>query len=193
MSLWRRILVERRTVVIPVAVLLAINVVVLIAVVLPLQQSVASAQEEVYASSMALTAAKAEEKRAEHAAAQGTQADRDLRQFYAEILPVDFIRARDGVQFWVASTARSLGLQHTGIETSRPTEVRDSRLRRVTAKFTLRGDYNNIRRFIYAVEAAEEFLIIERVQLAQPGVQQPTSTILEVDLDLATYFVGGGA
>ena len=66
--------------------------------------------------------------------------------------------------------------------------VRDSRLSRAFSTVTLVGRYANVRRFLYAVETATEFIVVERV-----GVEEATSPgasgNLEVSLMVATYFL----
>jgi Tfp pilus assembly protein PilO len=191
-SLWRRILVERRSVIVPLAVFLAANVVALMAAVMPLQRSVAGAMDKRNEAYARLNTAKADLADIERAAGAKRQAADDLQTFYEKTLPPTSSAARNQVQFWPEKTASSLGLKYTSIETTPPTEVRDSRLSRVTSRFTLRGDYSNIRKFVYAVEAAEQFLIIDKISLAQMGSQQTNSSTLEFEVTIATYFLGGG-
>jgi Tfp pilus assembly protein PilO len=55
---------------------------------------------------------------------------------------------------------------------------------------TLRGRYADIRRFLHAVESADQFLVVERVELAQSTATTPANTgILEVSLLVSTFFV----
>ena len=48
----------------------------------------------------------------------------------------------------------------------------------------LQGDYEGIRRFIYALETAPEFVIIDDVSLAQAEANKP----LTLTLELSTYY-----
>lgn len=190
-SLWRRILVERRAVILPVVALVAINVVVLVAVVLPLRHSVATAQDDRNASYARLGNAKANRTLAEKEAASTKDASAGLQRFYADILSTNQAKATNAAQFWTSQTARALGLQYITIETT-TTPVRESKLVRVTSRFTIRGEYASIRKFIYAVEAAEEFLIIDKIKLAErAAMQQQNSNLLEFELFITSYFVGG--
>ena len=50
------------------------------------------------------------------------------------------------------------------------------------------GDYTNIRKFLYDVETAEEFVIIEEVGLSQLENVRG-GDLLELELKLATYFL----
>jgi Tfp pilus assembly protein PilO len=70
--------------------------------------------------------------------------------------------------------------------------MHESRLQRVSCHLTLKGDYQDIRRFLYNLETAQQFIVVEKVELAQQGnSQQNTNGQLEVGLDVATYFLGG--
>jgi Tfp pilus assembly protein PilO len=190
-SLWRRILIERRSVIVPLAIFLAANVIVLMAVVLPLRRSVAGAEDRRNEAYAHLNVAKAELADIERAAGAKKKASEDLQTFYEKILPPTSSAARNEVAFWPEKTAQSLGLKYTSIETTQPTEVRDSRLWRVTSRFTLRGEYPNIRKFVYHVESAQQFLVIDKITLAQTGSQQMNSSTLEFEIGIATYFLGG--
>jgi hypothetical protein len=192
MSLWRRVLIERRSIVLPLAAILAVNVAVLLAIVLPLRQSVAGMQDERYSVSVQLGAARRAQTGAEQAASSKRQASEGLDKFYAQILASNYSSASKAVSRWPFRTAQALGLTYTGIDTTNPTEVRDSRLMMVTSKFSLRGEYANIRKFLYAVEAAEEFLVIDKVKLAQPTAQQANTPALGFEISIKTYYLGDG-
>jgi hypothetical protein len=189
MSLWRRILVERRSVVLPLAVLLAANVVVLMAVVLPLRQSVAGATDAKFTSSTNLSNARKDLAEAEKTAQSKKQATEGLQKFYDQVLSSNYQTAMHSVSFWSGDAARGLGLTPIAIETSHPTEIRDSRLMQVTSRFTLRGPYSAIRKFVYTVEASEQFLVIDRIKLAQPGAQQ-NSQNLEFEVTITSFYLG---
>ena len=64
-----------------------------------------------------------------------------------------------------------------------------SSLSKLTTTYTLTGDYRNVRKFIYAIETAPEFIIIENVGLTSPGEQQGRG--LGMTLAIATYFRAG--
>jgi Tfp pilus assembly protein PilO len=189
-SLWRRIFQERRTILLPLAALVLANVGVLILGVLPLRQSVAGLRDERRTAAFDLNLAKLLEKQARNARESKERADVELKKFYADVLPGDFSSARRLVAMqFLANTANEAGLTFERGQ-AEPVDLRDSQLQRVTAKVTLRGDYSNIRKFLYAVETAPEFVIIERVALAQASNQQSNrSEALDVTLDVATYYL----
>jgi hypothetical protein len=68
--------------------------------------------------------------------------------------------------------------------------VKDSTLSKLTTTYSLSGDYRNVRKFIYSLETAPEFLILENVGLTSGGEQQPNRS-LAVNLAIATYFRSG--
>jgi len=193
MSLWRRIYLERRAVVLPLALVLASNVAVLALGVLPLRQHVASLQTEQSDAAHNLLLARSAEKRAKDAMASKQVADQQLRQFYSEILPVDYSAASKLVGDFLQGRARESGLvmQRAQAELA---DVKDSQLKRVIGKVTLRGDYQNIRKFLYAVETAPEFVIIDRMTLNQASDAKASSSgALEITLDVTTYYLPPGA
>ena len=84
-----RVIADHRRWLIPVGVVLAINVIVLMAVVLPLRQSVQSGSSRAEASAQSLREAMADFKDAEATRDGQTQASADLVRFYADVLPAD--------------------------------------------------------------------------------------------------------
>ena len=87
--------------------------------------------------------------------------------------------------FKVSELARDANLtQGRGIAT--PSRQRDSALGKLTVEQTLIGQYRDIRQFIYELETAPEFLILENVALAAQGGEG--STALRLDVRVATYY-----
>ena len=188
MSLWRRVYHERRAVVLPLLVILAANAAVLALGVFPLAADVASLQTDARNASTNLMRARLAETQAKGAAASKQRADQELRKFYSEILPENPTGARKIVSF-LQHTATGAGLEFQRISLEQ-SEVKDSQLEKMSGKVTLSGEYQNIRRFLYEVETAEEFVVIERVGLAQASDLRSANTgRLEVTLDLATYYL----
>jgi Tfp pilus assembly protein PilO len=190
MSLWRRVFQERRTILLPLVVVVLANVGVLVLGVLPMRQSVAGLREERTQAAFNLSLARLIEKQAKNARGSKERADVELKKFYTEYLPGDFSSARRLVAMqFLADAAKEAGLTIQRGQ-AEPSDLKDSQLQRVTAKVTLSGDYNNIRRFLYAVETAPEFVIIERVALAQASNQQSSKgDALDVTIDVATYYL----
>lgn len=187
MSLVRRVFKERRALVLPAVVFLLANVAVLALGVFPLERSVAGLKEgEVEALAARGQALKVE------AAAKAAQQSRDraegeLRKFYGQILPADVQAASQLTYSWLDRVAKESGVEFAR-STFKEDEMRESRLKRWTAKAKLVGDYANVRKFLYAVETAEEFVIIEEVGLSQFEATRG-GELLELELSLATYFL----
>jgi len=191
MSLWERIYRERRGVVLPLLVVLVANIAILLFGVIPLAGNVAGLHNDASNATLSMNRARLSERQARDARASKERADLDLRKFYSETLPADLPAARKLiVGSFLQQTARDVGLtfQHGSIEES---DVKDSQLHELSGKVTLVGDYPNIRKFLYAVETAKEFVVVERVALAQATDLKASNTgALEVTLDVATYYVG---
>ena len=83
----------------PLAAFLAVNVVVLVAVVLPLRESVAGMADERNRAYAALGAAKQAQADAERAAMSKRQASEGLQKFYDTILATDVASAVNAVRF----------------------------------------------------------------------------------------------
>lgn len=179
-----RVVADHRRWLIPVGVVLAINVIVLIAVVLPLRRSVESGSIRADASAQALRVAMADLKEAEATRDGQTQASADLNRFYADVLPSDFATARRMTGLKLAQLARShdVGFQNgaAGTET-----LRDSTLERLHVNYALNGNWDDIRQLIYDIETGPDFIVIDNVQLAE-GSQ--ANAPLSLTLDLSTYY-----
>ena len=183
-----RVIAENRRWLIPVGLVLAINVIVLIAGVLPLRQSVQSAAARADASAQSLRDAMADLKDAEATRDGQAQASTDLDRFYADVLPANMTSARRITHIKLAQLARSHGVDfQSGAST--PETLRDSTLERLHVNYALSGDWDDIRQLIYEIETGPDFIVIDNVELAERQ-QNPQ---LSLTLDLSTYYrVGNG-
>ena len=186
MNIWRRIFDERKRAVLPLVLILAANVAVLVLAVLPLRAAVASAERSSIDAMAALADARRQEKRASDAKASQGRADTELKKFYTDVLPRDFANAQRTANLWLSQAARDAGLTFKGSQFDWE-EVTESSLLRAFARVTLEGRYANIRRFLYAVETAQEFIVVESVELA--GETSSPSEMLRVSLLVSTYFM----
>ena len=188
MPIWRRILTERRTLVLPLIAAFVVNIGALILGVLPLRQAVKSAEDASVTAHLSLASAKLADKNAKDARAGKDRADSEMKKFYTEILPRTFQESVTITRFWLEKTARE---SRVSLRTGSYTEKlmpEPSTLVRVTGKATLVGEYADIRRFLYEVETAEQFVVIESLDLSTAGTVQ-SGNMLEVSLDIATYYV----
>jgi Tfp pilus assembly protein PilO len=186
MSLTGRVFRERRAVMLPLAMFLAANVIVLLAVVWPLKRTVDGAADANYAAATALASARQEEAKAKAQREGKERADTELQEFYGVILPRDLRGATETTNFSLHQLARENNLTFRA-GTWDHEESRDSDLTKVTGQFTLIGDYKNIRSFLHGVESATEFVIIESVGLAAANSGQANSQ-LELALTVATFY-----
>jgi hypothetical protein len=179
-----RVIADHRRWLVPVGIVLAINIVVLTAIVLPLRRSVESASANADASGLALQGARADLKEAEATRDGQSQASADLDRFYAEVLPRDFATARRITTLKLSQMARSHGVDfESGAAT--PETLRDSSLERLQVNYELSGDWDDIRQLIYALETGPDFIVIDNVQLAEG---QAANAPLSLTLEMSTYY-----
>jgi Tfp pilus assembly protein PilO len=179
-----RIAREYRKALIPLGLLLAINVVLLIVVVLPMAQRVSANEERAETAARAEAAAHAEYQRAEGLREGKAKATTDLDTFYRQVLPADVEAARLVVQ----SKPRRLASAHDVLyaRSQSDTEaLRDSSLERFISSISLAGSWDDIRGFIYELETAPEFIVIENVAIAE-GMD--SNAPLSLSMDLSTYY-----
>lgn len=188
MKLLRRVLRERRALVLPVAIALAANALIYAAAVVPLAQSVSRASARAEAMAAALRSGKAR-----HAAALATveskhRADEQLKKFYKDVLPSDSAAARRIAYTRLEQLARQFNLRpaRTGTE---PVADRDSSLARLLVTMIVAGDYQDIREFIYELESSSEFVVIENVALAQ---SEDANAPLVLTIEVSTYYRAKG-
>ena len=186
MSLLRRVFSERRAVVVPVTVFLLGNLAVLALIVWPLQRTVAGGKESQFLAGQGVAEARTQEIQARTDRANKDRADVELRKFYTEILPKDDRTAIGATTFSLSRLADESRVTFKVGQWDR-SEVKDSTLTRLEGQVTLVGEYSNVRKFLYEVETAQEFVIIESVQLSSASVTQ-NDNMLELGLVIATYY-----
>jgi len=115
-------------------------------------------------------------------------ADEELKNFYGAVLPPDQSAARRITYLNIFQLAKksNVNYERAAVDVS---QDRDSTLGKLTTTVTLSGQYREIRHFIYNLETAPEFLVIENVALSQGS---DTSSALNVTLKVATYYQAGG-
>jgi Tfp pilus assembly protein PilO len=179
-----RVLREHRSALLPLAAVLAINSIVLVAVVLPLAQRAASNDTRAAAAQRAEAAAEAEFKQAEAFREGKTRATADLETFYREVLPTDATAARRITHLKPQQRAREHRVQYERGATEEET-IDDSSLERQTVTMTLSGSWDDIRAFIYTLETSADFVVIDNVV-----IQESTggNSALSLDLNLTTYY-----
>jgi hypothetical protein len=186
MKLFRRIFVEKRAFVLPLAAALAINVAVYAFIVYPLAARAAGAADRAASAALALTAAERDQAAARALVTGKSRAEEELATFYQKVLPPDFSSARRMTYARLPALARI-----TNVRYEQGHFEDDARLKgpvgRLHIRMVLQGEYGNIRQFIYQLETAPEFVIIDDVTLAQPDPARP----LMLTIELSTYFRRG--
>jgi Tfp pilus assembly protein PilO len=184
MSLLRRIVTERRRVVWPLAIALAVNVLAYVLVVRPLAQKSAGAANRAAQAATTLRAAERELATARALVSGKAEADQELSAFYQKVLPSDLTAARKMTYASLPALAHKTGVRYEARTTSIDENDRDARLRRMSIKMVLQGDYRKIRQFIYELESAPEFVIIDDLTPAENEANEPQT----LTINLSTYY-----
>lgn len=179
-----QMLLQRRRVLVPLAAVLAVDILVYALGVYPLAQRVANVEERDRTAEQTLAAARQDYDMAHGTLTGKQQAATELASFYKDVLPGDLAGARRLTHLRVAQLARQSGLS---LERSSFDTVgeRDSALTRAKSDKLLRGTYDAMRMFIYRLETAPEFVVIDDVGLAEGS---DTAGELVLTLKLSTYF-----
>jgi Tfp pilus assembly protein PilO len=183
----RRVLAEKRRLILPIVIALVVNIALFAIVVYPLSKKVAGGEQQSKAATSALNAAKRDYDAARATVTGKGQADQELQKFYSDVLPPDLSAARRATFLRIEQLAQKSNLRLER-ETSDPKAQRDSQLVKFTYRASLTGEYRNIRRFIHELETAPEFLVLENVELTQSEIENRG---LNVSVDIATYYRTG--
>ncbi len=104
------------------------------------------------------------------------QAEEELDAFYKKVLPANVSAARSLTYVPVVEIARRNDVNYVNRVYEDPEELHpeDSRrlgvsLKRLTTRVVLQGDYESIRAFIYELEQAPQFVVIDQVTLLEAG------------------------
>ncbi len=185
MTLLKRILVEKRPILIPLAAALVVNVLVYALVVYPKGRQEAATVDRANAAAASRQSAEREVAAARALVEGKTRAAQELATFYHDVLPADLTAARrmtyDTLPALAKKTNVTWGERHTDVDA---TAQKDERLGRLKIRMLLQGDYENLRRFIYELESASEFVIIDDVTLSQSDPTKP----LTLTLELSAYY-----
>ena len=185
MSLARRILSEKRSILIPLAVALLINIGVYGLVVYPLAVKSATAAERAASAAAARHAAERDMASAGALVQGKARADEELTTFYQKVLPSDPDQARRITHARLPALARKANMKFTEQRAEVDSLVqKDSQLGRVRTRIVLEGDYQSVRQFLFELETTPEFIIVDDVTLAQPESNKPLMLTVEV----STYY-----
>ncbi len=153
--------------------------------VFPLGARASSAEAQALAAEQQLLAAQREDSEARGIAQGRDRTDAALKAFYQDVLPPNASQARGVTFLRLAQLAEQHNLEQSGRKSDRELNEKESTLARMRISMSLRGNCDDIRRFIYQVESGTDFIVIDSVALRQ-GLE-PGSP-LTLDLNLSTYY-----
>jgi hypothetical protein len=183
-ELLRRVLAEHRPLVLTLVVALVANIAAYALVVRPRGLRAAGAADRAAAAAGAVRAAELELAAARALVEGKHRADEELNAFYQRVLPADLSAARRMTYASLPALARRTNVRYeqrrSGVEASND----EARLGRFTIRMVLQGEYESFRNFIFQLESAPEFVIIDDVTLTESGANEP----LTLTIDLSTYF-----
>lgn len=180
-----RVVGEKRVWVAPLAIVLLVNIAGYALVVYPLSVKVGSARERERAVQSELLAAQRDNRSAEAARAARDRASSALNLFYTDVLPHDLAGARRITYLRLAQLAQKEGLRAQRRSSEPEDPERNSSLRRLKIAMTLAGDYEDMRQFLYELETAPEFVVIDDITLSEAG--EPGAPLV-LTLALSTYY-----
>jgi len=184
MTLLRRIYAEKRAVLLPLGLALLANVLAYVLVVRPLAAKSAGAADRAALAVTAREAAEREEVAARALVAGKAQADEELNAFYGKVLPANLVAARRMTYASIPALAERTNVQYRRRQYD-PEEVeKGDRLGRLNIRMELAGDYEDIRDFLFALESAPEFVILDEVTLTETNSEDALTLLVS----LSTYF-----
>ncbi len=187
MNLLRRVIVENRVVLAIVTVAILANLAVYVFLVHPLQERVSSGVARAAAATRAERVAERELESARAAQTGKQTAESQLQTFYHKVLPGSLADARKAAYVRISQMAAQANLRSERLVSDKEAEKK-SPLMRLQLVVTLDGNYQDVRRFIHAIETAPEFLVIDNMALV---VRSEPSAPLLLTLAVSTYFWNG--
>jgi len=185
MTLWKRVLVEKRAAVVPLLLAILINIGVYALVVYPLGVKSATAADRADAAKAALNAAEADYNAAKALVTGKSRAEQELSTFYDEVVPPDLSAARRMTYAALPRLARKSNVKYEQARYAPDASAKkDARLGRLNIALVLQGEYESFRQFLYELESAPEFVIIDHVTIGQTDPTRP----LAFTLELSTYY-----
>jgi Tfp pilus assembly protein PilO len=180
----KRIFQDNKRVTIPVLAGLVLNLALYAGIVFPMTARGRSEQAQAQSAGQQLEAAQREQIDARNMAEGRDRTDAALKAFYKDVLPSNFTQARGATFLRLSQLAEQHNLEQSDRQADREFE-KDSTLARMRISMSLRGDWNDIRQFIYQVESGTDFIVIDSVALRQGS--EPGAPLV-LDLNLSTYY-----
>lgn len=187
----KRIMAEKRGLVLPLAIALLVNLVAYAFIVRPRGVKAAGAADRAEAAAAQLRSAEREQAVARALVTGKARADEELSAFYDKVLPSNQEAARRMTYASLPELARKSGVtwarRTQDVEKSEQ-RTKDEKLQRLVISMVLQGSYEDFRQFIYSLESAPEFLIVDDVMLTEGKGNEPLTFIIT----MSTYFRSAG-
>ncbi|MCU1383631.1 MAG: hypothetical protein JWL71_2328 [Acidobacteria bacterium] len=184
MPLWKRIFVEKRVLMIPLVLGVAGNLAAYALWVYPLGVKSAGAADRAVAATQSLQAAERELTAARDLVAGNSRADQELATFFDKVLPADLPSARNLTYATLPTLAKKNSVKMIDRRFEVSAVEKNSRLGLLKVHTAWQCEYENFRQFIYALESASPFVIIDDVALSQGDATRP----LTLTIELSTYY-----
>ena len=184
MVLWKRILVEKRALLIPLALGVIGNVAAYGLWVYPLGVKSAGAADRAAAAEQSLQVGERELAAARDLVTGKSRADQELATFFDKVLPADLPSARRLTYATLPSLAKRSNVKMMDRRFEVAKLEKHARLGLLKVHTAWQCDYESFRRFIYALESASPFVIIDDVTLTQSDPNKP----LMLTIELSTYY-----
>lgn len=182
-ELFNRVVAEKRPIVLTLVIALAANLAAYVIVVRPRGVKSAGAADRAAQAVETLRGAERELATARALVEGKKTADVELDAFYQKVLPADLVAARRMTYVSLPALARRTGVRFEQRRTTPEQPDEDARLGHLTIRMVLVGEWQDIRDFIFQLETAPEFVIIDDVTVVEGDEREQTLTI-----DLSTYF-----
>lgn len=182
--LLRRIVAEKRSIVLPLAVAVLANILAYFLIVRPLAARSAGAADRAAAAAKARQAAEHEMDVANALVTGKARAEEELSSFYQKVLPPNEATALRLTYSPLPALAQRTDVEFVGRTYTREEVEGNKELLRLKIHVGLQGGYRAIRDFIYQLESAPQFVIIDDVTLTDTqGADVQTLTV-----NLSTYY-----
>jgi hypothetical protein len=182
---WKRVFDEKRAVVVALAAGVVLNIAAYALVVYPRGVKSRGAAERASVATASLRTAERDFAAAKALVTGKSRAEQELSTFYDKVLPADESQARRQTYTALPNLARNANVKFAERRTEREKSLpKNSRVGRLQIRMVLSGEWESIRQFIYQVESASEFVIIDDVTVTQNDAGKP----LTLTLELSTYF-----
>lgn len=184
MPLWKRIVVEKRALIVPLVLGVIGNLAAYALWVYPLGVKSAGAADRAAAAAQSLQGAERELANARALVTGKSRADQELATFFDKVLPADLPSARSLTYSTLPALAKKTNVKLVDRRFEVEKVEKNARLGLLKVHTAWQCDYESFRQFIYALESASPFVIIDDVSLAQSDPAKPLTLIME----LSTYF-----